>query len=234
MTDEDYLEAQRKAIAESVDFFRSEKKSERERWVVNEFLMNLGFCFTEREVRSVRQDPPDVQFRDAAFEIKEILTEGRRRHQEYKENLDKAVRATKPSDLLEDFTPRDTTISDVYVRILKEATTLANEKYPLTVRKELDLLFYVNLNDVFGLIETPFPDTASLTSLNWRSVSFLMGYRSCTLVAEEHAPNFIKDARGFIIHRGQGKSAKIDIWKILILFLVGGGILGIFYWLIAT
>jgi hypothetical protein len=101
MTDDEYLEAQRKARAESVQFFRSSNKPERERWVVREFLTNLGLAFDDAEVQSPNHDPPDVKFRDANFEIKEILSEGRRRHQEYKEGLQQALEATSPADLVE-------------------------------------------------------------------------------------------------------------------------------------
>lgn len=201
MTDEEYLEAQRKARAESVEFFRSENKAERERWVAREYLTNLGLSFAEYELTSPPQDPPDVLFRDANFEIKEILSKDRRRHQEYKEGLQKAIEATTPGDLIEDFTPRDVTVSDVCALILGEATALAEKKYPLAVRKNLDLLFYVNLNDVFGLVEAPFPDLKVLKGLGYRSVAFIMGYRSSTLVATSDAPIFVKAAIGRIVHR---------------------------------
>jgi hypothetical protein len=201
MTDEEYLEAQRKARAESVEFFRSENKPERERWVAREYLTNLGLSFTENELTSPPQDPPDVLFRGANFEIKEILSEGRRRHQEYKEGLQKALEATTPGDLVEQFTPRDVTIAGVCALIFKEAKALAEEKYPPAVRRNLDLLFYVNLNDVFDLVETPFPDLKALESLGYRSVAFVMGYRSSTLVANSDAPTFVKTAVGQIVHR---------------------------------
>lgn len=201
MTDEEYLEAQRKARAESVEFFRSENKPELELWVAREYLTNLGLSFTENELASSPQDPPDVLFRGANFEIKEILSEGRRRHQEYKEGLQKALEATAISDLVENFTPRDVTLSGVCALIFKEAKALADEKYPPAVRKNLDLLFYVNLNDVFGLVETPFPDLTGLASLGYRSVAFVMGYRGSTLVATGDAPTFVTAAVGRIVHR---------------------------------
>ena len=137
MTDDEYLEAQRKARAESVEFFRSSRKPERERWVVREFLTNLGLEFSDNKIVSLAEDPPDAQFRGANFEIKEILSEGRRRHQEYKEGLQKAVDATTPSDLVETFTPRDVTVFDVCASVYLEAKNLADEKYPLPVRKKI-------------------------------------------------------------------------------------------------
>lgn len=211
MTDEEYLEAQRKARAESVEFFRSEQKPERERWVAREYLTNLGLSFTENELKSSPEDPPDVLFRGANFEIKEILSEGRRRHEEYKEGLQKAMEATTPGDLVENFTPRDVTVSGLCALIHREAAALAVEKYPLAVRENLDLLFYVNLNDVFGLVETPFTDLEALKALGYRSVAFVMGYRSSTLVATSDAPAFIKAAVGRIVHRTLGNDAASNL-----------------------
>lgn len=201
MTDDEYLEAQRKARAESVEFFRSPNKPERERWVVREFLTNLGVAFDDADVQSPDQDPPDVTFQNANFEIKEILSEGRRRHQEYKEGLQQALEATSPADLVEMYTPRDVAVFDVCASIYVEAKNLANVKYPSDTRKSLDLLFYVNVTDVSGLREMPFPDLAPIAVLGWRSVSFLMGHRSCTLSAAEGAPSFFRGALKRILHR---------------------------------
>ena len=201
MTDEEYLEAQRKARAESVEFFRASNKAERERWVVREFLTNLGLAFADTEIRSPDQDPPDVKFRDANFEIKEILSKGRRRHQEYKEGLQRALEATAPSDLVEMYTPRDVAVFDVCAGVYVEAKELSELKYAADTRKGLDLLFYVNITDVSGLQETPFPDLAPIDKLGFRSVSFLMGYRSCTLSAAADAPPFLHSALKRIVHR---------------------------------
>ncbi len=201
MTDDEYLEAQRKAHAESVEFFRSSNKQERERWVVREFLLNLGLHFSENEVQSPIQDPPDVRFRDGNFEVKEILSEGRRRHQEYKEGLQKALNATSPADLLEMYTPRNVAVFDVCRSVYLEAKSLAEEKYSPSVRESLDLLFYVNLTDVSGLQETPFPDLTPIENLGWRSVSFLMGHRSCTLATAKQAPSLLHPAVKRIVHR---------------------------------
>ena len=201
MTDEEYLEAQRKARAESVEYFRSPSKPERERWVVHEFLTNLGLEYSSTEVQSPDRDPPDVKFREANFEIKEILSKGRRRHQEYKEGLKEAHEATSPSDLVETYTPRDVAVFDVCAGVFVEAKGLAESKYASDTRKTMDLLFYVNISDVSGLKETPFPDLTPIDKLGFRSVSFLMGYRSCTLSAASNAPSFLCGALKHIVHR---------------------------------
>ena len=211
MNDQEYLEAQRKARAESVEFFRSENKRERERWVAREYLMNLGLSFVDDELASSPQDPPDVLFRGANFEIKEILSRGRRRHHEYKEGLKKALDANTPADLVEHFTPRDISFAGVCALVLEEAETLAKDKYPPAVRKTLDLLFYVNLNDVFGLVEAPFPDLKPFKALGYRSVAFVMGYRSSTLVATNDAPIFVKSALGQIVQRKLSDNAASNL-----------------------
>jgi hypothetical protein len=204
MTDEEYLKAQQKALAESVEFFRSSNKTERERWVVREFLTNLGLSFDDPEIQSPTSDPPDVIFRDANFEIKEILSEGRRRHEEYKGGLEKALAATSPADLIETYTPRDVTIFNVCAGVYVESKKLAELKYPVNTRKSIDLLFYVNLTDVSGLQETPFPDLIPIDVLGWRSVSFLMGHRSCVLSVAQSAPSFLHFALKKITHRKIG------------------------------
>ena len=132
MTDDEYLETQRKARAESVEYFQSANKPERERWVAQSFLTNLGVNFADGELMP-GQDPPDVRFRDTNFEIKEILDEGRRRHQEYKKGLEEAFRATAPRDLSRTILYNELAISTVYELILRSANALATAKYPSAV-----------------------------------------------------------------------------------------------------
>lgn len=210
MTDDEYLEAQRKARAESVTYFGAANKSEREQWVVRRFLTNLGVSHAQTEVVE-GEDPPDVQFRDASFEIKEVLDPGRRRHQEYKEVLEEAVRAKKPRDLVKPVPFNEITISRVYELILQSAEELARNKYALELRRRLDLLFYVNLLNTYEFIETPFPSVSALSSLGWKSVSFVKGYRSCVLVAFDDAPVFLKSNIGRIVHRDMEHEAASNL-----------------------
>lgn len=200
MTDDEYLDTQRKERAESVDYFRTSNKPERERWVVQTFLKKSRINYTSAEVIQ-GEDPPDVQFRDANFEIKEILDPGRRRPQEYKEGLDEAINATTPADLVKPAPFNSLTISKVYELVLESAQELATKKYPLDLRRKLDLLFYLNLLNTYEFIETPFPDTSKLSTLGWRSVSLIKGYSSCVLIATIDAPAFIQNAIGLIAHR---------------------------------
>jgi hypothetical protein len=210
MTDWEYLEAQRKASAESVKYFGAANKPEREQWVVRTFLTNLGTRYTTSEVVE-GEDPPDAKFRDANFEIKEILDPGRRRHQEYKESLEEANRATTPRDLIKAAPFNEIAISAVYELILHSGKELAEKKYTLELRRKLDLLFYVNLLNTYEFIEMPFPNVSALSALGWRSVSFAKGYRSCVLAAADDAPSFLRKNIGRIVHRNVDGEAASDL-----------------------
>ena len=138
------------------------------RWVVGSFLKNMSISFAETDL--VRgDDPPDVVFCDAQFEVKEILDKGRKRHTEYKEALARANNATNPAELLEEYSPKDISITEVYDRVYSEAATLAELKYSIEFRRNLDLLFYINWKDIGRLVDKPFPDVTPLTVLGYRS-----------------------------------------------------------------
>lgn len=199
MGDDSYLNNIRKGLNESVDFFASQDKFIREKRVVANFLTNLSIPFAETDL--IRgSDPPDVIFRDAQFEVKEILDKNRKRHAEYKKALVRANAATDPAELLEEYSPKDISIQEVYELIHSVAADLATRKYLCGVRGQIDLLCYVNLEDVMDFIEIPFPDVTPLAALGYRSVSFLEGHRSCVLCAASSAPSFLHLPPG-IVHR---------------------------------
>jgi putative endonuclease (uncharacterized protein DUF1780) len=199
MDDREFIEETVRALEESVRFFAPENKAEGELWVATAFLENIRIPFTEGELQSPSDDPPDVLFRDARFEIKEVLDPGRKRHLEYRQALERARKATSVSELLESFEPRDTTIQAVYDICLARVVDL-DRKYPPSVRAGLDLLFYVNLRGIVGLKEAPFPDVNSIASAGWRSVSFVKGQRSCCFCAARDAPAFIAKTVGRVKH----------------------------------
>lgn len=200
MTDNDYLETVRKAREESVRFFSSANRAERELWVANEFLTNLGIPFAQSDLVHVADDPPDVRFGGAEFEVKEILDSGRRRHAEFKASLEKAKAAKSPSELLEHYTPRDITYAEIY-ELVEEKVLELSTKYSEKFRKELDLLFYVNLEDVHGYIENPLPPSEKLKALGFRSVSLVMGLLSGVLMVNECAPKFLSEKGPRVVRR---------------------------------
>jgi hypothetical protein len=192
MSDAEFIADAVKAREGSVRFFDSENRAERELWVVNEFLTNLDLPYDETEVAHIRSDPPDARFRGAEFEIKEILDEGRRRHAEFKASLEKARVATSVQDLLEHYEPRDITYAEICA-LVEQRVAVLSDKYAPATRAQLDILFYVNLEDVHGYIQTPLPPPDELTKSGFRSVSFVSGRFSGVLMAAPSAPAFLRD-----------------------------------------
>lgn len=189
MSDEEFLAERRSALRESVAFFTSANKPERERITCTDFLRNLSVSFAESEVTSSADEPPDVVFRSARFEIKEILDPGRRRHDEYRAALERAESAAKASDLFEEFTPQDITPSQVGELVLLELDRVES-KYPPALRRSLDALCYVNLQKHF-LITGPMPASAEFADRGFRSVSALIGWSSFVFHASVDAPDFL-------------------------------------------
>jgi hypothetical protein len=183
----------------SVAYFASGNKAERERWVVEEFVQNLGLTPVAGEIISIKDDPPDVEFRDARFEIKEILDPGRRRHDEYKQELARVRRVEEVGDLLTPFEPKEVGLDEIYRLCHGKAVSLGT--YASDFKMRTDLLLYVNLKEVMYVREQPYPDTSELAATGWRSVSFLMGRRSSCFYAGRDAADFIKQAAGRVHHR---------------------------------
>jgi hypothetical protein len=110
-----------------VQFFSSSNKAARERWVVLEFLLNLGLEVAEDGLVSVTDDPPDVLYSECRFEVKEILDPGRRRHQEFKHALAKANTATSPSELWESGDARTIVYQEIEKLVLGERSRSVRE-----------------------------------------------------------------------------------------------------------
>jgi hypothetical protein len=189
----------------SVAYWASGNKPVRERDTVIDFLKNLGPRFRRSDVRSVPdgQDPPDIRFGLAAFEVKEVLNVGRRRGDEYNAWLEAARRATTYKELwaLSPYNPRDITIADLLNEVERVSLALVGKKYPVATTRALDLLIYYDLTDVMGLVEKPFPTDVVARLEGWRSVSVVMSYRAIVFLATPSAPGFLRRAVGSVRHR---------------------------------
>ncbi|MBP0635768.1 DUF1780 domain-containing protein [Cupriavidus sp. AcVe19-6a] len=198
MDEQKFIAQRRKDLEASVEYFAPQNKNERECWVADAFVRNLGIIPAKGEIISIKQDPPDVAFRNARFEIKEILDPGRRRHAEYKQELERAQNITEAKDLLRPFTPKDMSLGEIYRLCQKGAASL--DKYSSDFKRGTDLLLYVNLRHVMDVTEQPYPDTTELEATGWRSISFVMGRRSGCFYARPDAPGFIRQAVGRVSH----------------------------------
>jgi hypothetical protein len=192
------------ALEESVRFWAPGKENQkvRERYVAEHFLRGIGATFATSELILPEDDPPDVSFRDASFEVKDVQDRSRKRHNEYKLKLAKARQAERFGDLMEPFSPEDMPIAAVCVRLMEETQKLAGSKYPADVRSRLDLLFYLNfgMEKTWGIEDGSRPDLRRMQLEGWRSVSFLHGASTCcVLVASPAAPDFLRARQGLLI-----------------------------------
>jgi hypothetical protein len=200
MNDDEYIESIRKDCKESVEFYSSSSRHEREKWVANEFLTNLKIIFEQAELEPVTDDPPDVRFRSAEFEIKEILDPGRLRHKESKEALEKAMDAKDAKDFIEHYVARDIKYTEIFALVEVDVKKYA-DKYPDDVKKSMDLLFYVNLKDTRAYTATPIPPQGELSKYGFRSISFVSGPLSAILMANNDAPEFLRNGGPRVIRK---------------------------------
>lgn len=179
-------------------------KAERERYVASELLLNLGVPFLDVDIKSVapRDEPPDVTFDIARFEVKELYDPERLRIDEYRQRLLEAQAARQCLQLrpTTPFTPTETTAGAVLALAVNIGAQYCAHYAPALVRT-LDLLLYHNLVDVIGMPDETFPDTAALAHQGWRSVSVLFGHRAIVFCAAANAPPWLRGAAGAVVHR---------------------------------
>ena len=189
----------REGLKGSVDYFRSDNKVERERWTCREFVLNLNMSAEADSFSSPEVDPPDVVYREARFEVKEIMDRGRKRHAEFRAALDRALKATDPSQLMKQYSPRDITPTEIGGLVEARLERLAR-KYEPKLQSTLDLLLYVNLIE-HHLKQGPMPPSTSFSAYGWRSISAVIGWGALVFAAEREAPTFIRNVAGSITVR---------------------------------
>lgn len=194
MNEEELLKVVRKEREDNVRFLSNTGKVERELWVVREFLKHLGIEFSEEELVSPPEDPPDVIFRSVQFEIKDIVDY--QRHAEAKRELRIALEAKNPEDLIEQAVARDITYTEV-VNLIEEK--ISNLKYAPSTRAKLDLLFYICLDNSRAYIAVPRKPLEGLASLGYCSISLLMGGNSVVLVASSQAPDILRSRAELVV-----------------------------------
>lgn len=176
---------------ESVTFFSNQNKKERERAICAAFLRCLGVSFKNEDILPGKEEPIDIEFQNARFQIKEMMDPDRKRHEEYKKAVEKYKNSESLSELIERFTP-------MFVQLQKICYGLTGflKPYASKLGKELcaqvDVLLYVNLQDYFSKHENNVIDYSGLVKQNWRSVSMVTGDWGYIFYALETSPVFLK------------------------------------------
>ena len=191
-TDRAYLEKLKAHAAETRTFLSNTMKPERERSVCRAFLRAIGVSFIDSELIAPTVEPADVAFRDARFQVRDLLRE-RKRGDAWKNNEKRYAEAQSLADLLEPYSPPvPTSLKDLVPEV---AMALAEKaaKYGAGC-KDLDALMYVDLPDTFLEANSPLPDIAQLQRQGWRSVSLLFVPYGVVLFANDDAPAFLRAA----------------------------------------
>lgn len=181
------------------DVFSRRFKNWREWSNAVSFLTNIHIGVDEAQVFCSPQDPPDVLYRDAAFEIKEIMDEGRRRHDEIKQGRKKSVQNKSKQN----FTLRpviDLLPADAGQLVMEQLDAL-EERYFAEVKARTDLLFYINKLDHW-FDDGPMPSADRFEPYGWRSVSVVIASSvSIVFQAGNSAPQFLQDNVGKVRRR---------------------------------
>ena len=191
-TEPDWKEDRVRALKESLAFFNNAEKLNREKWVVRYLLKSLRIDFKEEEMTEAAE-PVDVAFRDAGFQVKEILDEGRRRTDEFKNKLEKAKSAQDHGELLEHYTPLDISFSEIVRRCYSYAESLLlQSKYGPRECKNIDLLCYFNWLD-YSIVP---PLDVPSTGVSFRSLSIVSNRYCAVAYASPNAPALLRDNIG--------------------------------------
>lgn len=195
-TDQKYIDDLVTHSEETLALWSNEEKQKRERMVGAAFLRCLGITFSSNDIESPQDDPPDIIYKEACFEIRELLDVSRRRGDESKERYETLKNATSFEDILFPYV-LPTPIS--YREIFQLITTALSKKafrYRKQGCSDLDALVCVHLKNRFLNPATDITNFDLLITQGWRSVSFVMPPYSYVIFAKDAAPDFLKSNTG--------------------------------------
>lgn len=192
MNEREYVRQLADEAHDTLDMLSRHRKGERERRAAAAFLRCLGINFLPDELVTPESDPPDVIFRDARFEVRMILDEGRKIHADWKMKVNHCDSARSLNDLNGGYRPSiRIPFQDVVSLVITELGKKASHYGPETC-SQLDALLYVNIlgRHLYPISEAHVP--RELQVQGWRSVCFLFVPYSHVLSVTPEAPVFLR------------------------------------------
>lgn len=198
MDDSDYLRLLTHQAEQANAFLSNARKWERERWVCQRLLQALNVSHRLEEFSAAEQEPPDVLFREASFEVFFVLDEGRRLNDEWRAELERRRSAFSLSQLVRrEAKPRRIPTAELQARL---APTLRKKAHNYQERGldlgELDLLAFVSLKRASPDFNSPFPPPTEFLRQGWRSLSLVGPTFARVLFAHPNAPDFLRGNLG--------------------------------------
>ena len=181
---------------ESIRFFSNEMKSDRERSVCAALLRCLGVNFFPDQIQANSNDPPDVFFKSACFEVIELYDKRRKRLDEYRDRLKELEKVKSISDTLVPFhLPKLISYQELRDEITR-ALDRKLQKYGKSLCSTLDALVYIGLPNRFLDIGSEIPKYEELINQGWRSASFVIPPLSHVGFCKESGPKFLSSLSG--------------------------------------
>lgn len=194
MDDSDYLRLLTHQAEQANAFLSNARKWERERWVCQRLLQALNVHHRLEDFSAAGQEPPDVLFREANFEVFFVLDEGRRLNDEWRAELERRRSAFSLSQLVRrEAKPRRIPLGELQQRL---APTLRKKAHNYTERGldlgELDLVAFVSLKRAVADFNSHFPPPTEYLRQGWRSLSMVGPTFARVLFAHPDAPDFLR------------------------------------------
>jgi hypothetical protein len=192
--------------------FSNPRKPERERMVVRAFLRCVGETFEDSEIVASREEPIDVKFRTADFEIMEIVGD-RKRGLDWRRRQDRYRDAQHVADVMEPYTPSQPMSFDDAAQLVANGLSAKAARYGAAACADLDALVYIDLlNQHLWPLEAAGNGRAAtvLLTQGWRSASMLFVPYGVVLLAAPTAPSIIRARAGCVLSEWSGPDGLFD------------------------
>ena len=211
---EKYLDQLRKDASETRKFFSNPQQPVRERMVVCAFLRCIGIDFSVCEVQSKLEenDSVDVEFRDAYFQVTDLLGERKpgRLWQERERNWGNA---DSISDVTEPWTGSQPISYDAMSQEIAKHLEQKATRYAPGTCATVDVLVYVDLLPKRHLwpLDPVSKHRDDFVQQGWRSVSIVFLPYGAVLAACGAAPEFLRSCNGQILREWERIDGQFDL-----------------------
>ena len=198
MDDSDYLRLLTIQAEQANAFLSNARKWERERWVRQRLLQGLNIPYHNEDFLQASQEPPDVLFGEARFEVFFVLDEGRRLNDEWREELQRRRSAYSLSQLVRrEARPKRIPASKLLQRLgptlHKKARNYQERDIDLG---QLDIIAFSSLKREVLDLNSHFPPPTEYLRQGWRSLSLVGPTFARVLFAQPDAPDFLRNNLG--------------------------------------
>ena len=192
--------------------FSNPQKPERERMVVRAFLRCIGEAFEDGEIFASGEEPIDVRFRAADFQIMDIVGDNKR-GLAWRRRQDRYRDAQHIADVLEPYTPSQPMSFDDAAQLVADRLSAKAARYGAAACASLDALVYIDLHNRHLWPPEPTDHgraAAMLQTQGWRSVSMLFVPYGVVLLAAPTAPAVVSAIVGRVLNEWPGLDGLFD------------------------